>query len=174
MIRETYLEERSKEAAQLGNLQEERKLHNIITTEKSKDRARRLQFLRPIKKGSGGSRLTIETNTESDEGTLELRDIEQNVELETISMREIKQRSRISEKHLAMKSPLVNHLHFNGMAEYGNNILLGQTADTPHLDIHTKRYLQELAAITLSLPDQPQPIPMEEYTKEVGRTREET
>ena len=73
-----------------------------------------------------------------------------------------------------MKSPLVNHLHFDGMTEYGNGILLGGSADIPHLDIYTKRYLQELSAITSSLPDQAQPVSMKEYTKEVGRLREGT
>ena len=41
-IIETYLEERDKEAYQLVNLQEERKIHTLLATEKSKDRARRL------------------------------------------------------------------------------------------------------------------------------------
>ena len=70
-----------------------------------------------------------------------------------------------------MTTPLVNHLHFDGMTEYGNYIILRQAADIPHLDNHTKRYLQELAAITRPLPEQSEPIPLEEYTKEVNRLR---
>ena len=35
-IRETYLEERAKETAQLCNLQEESKIHNLLTAEKPK------------------------------------------------------------------------------------------------------------------------------------------
>ena len=61
-IRSTYLEERAKEAAQLGNLQEERKIHIILKNEKSKERAKRLRFIRTKQKGAGVSRLTIETN----------------------------------------------------------------------------------------------------------------
>ena len=49
----TYLEEISKEAARLGKLQEERKLHTLPTTEKARDREIFLQFLRPRQKGSG-------------------------------------------------------------------------------------------------------------------------
>ena len=66
-----------------------------------------------------------------------------------------------------MTSPLVNHLNLDGMTDYGNYILLGQAADIPHLENHTKRYLQELAALTRFLPGQSQPISVEEYTKEV-------
>ena len=54
-IRATYLEQRAKEAAQLVNIQEESKLHTLLTTEKSKDRARRPRFLKPIQKGAGVS-----------------------------------------------------------------------------------------------------------------------
>ena len=39
-------------------------------------------------------------------------------------MRDIEQYSRISEKYPAMKTPLVNHLNFDGMTKYGNPILL--------------------------------------------------
>ena len=85
-------------------------------------------------------------------------EVDQKGELETISMREIEQRIRISEKFLAMTLPLVNHLHFNGVTDYGNNILLGQAADIPHLEIYTKRYLQDLASLTCLLPNKAQPI----------------
>ena len=80
----------------------------------------------------------------------------------------------MSEKFPAMISPLVNHLHFDGITKYGNDILLVRAADIPHLDIHTKIYLQELSTLTCSLPDQAQPISLEEYTEEVGRLREGT
>ena len=56
---------------------------------------------------------------------------------------------------------LVNHLHFDGMTEYGNEIILGKAAGILHLDIHTKRYLQDLVEITRSLPDQAQTISLE-------------
>ena len=71
-----------------------------------------------------------------------------------------------------MTSPLVNHFHFNGMTDYGNGIIMEQAADIPHLDIYTKRYLQEIAALTRSLPDKYQPISLEEHTKEVNWIRE--
>ena len=86
--------------------------------------------------------LTIETNNVNNNGTTEIREVEQKVELETISTIEIEQRGIMSENSPAMTYPLVNHLHFDGMADYGNDILLGQAADIPHLDNHTKIYLQ--------------------------------
>ena len=49
-IRATQLEERVKEAAQIGNLQEEIQLHTIPTTKKDKDVARRLCLLLPQNK----------------------------------------------------------------------------------------------------------------------------
>ena len=60
-----------------------------------------------------------------------------------------------------MINPMVKHLHFDGMTEYGNGILLGQAADTPELYSHTKIYLHELATINRSLPDQAQHIYLE-------------
>ena len=57
-----------------------------------------------------------------------------------------------------MTFPLVKNFHFDGMLNYGNNILLGQAADILHLENHTKRRLQQLAALTRSLPDQVQQI----------------
>ena len=73
-----------------------------------------------------------------------------------------------------MTSPLVNHLHFNGMTDYGKNILLVQAEDIPHLDMYTKRYLQDIVYLTRSIPNKSQPIYLEEYTKEVNRPREGT
>ena len=35
-----------------------------------------------------------------------------------------------------MTTPLLNHIQFYGMNEYGNNIILGQAVDIPELDPH--------------------------------------
>ena len=59
----------------------------------------------------------------------------------------------------------MKHLHFNGMTDYGNKIIMGQAADILHMDSYTKSYLQEVAAPTRYLPDKYQPIYLEEYTK---------
>ena len=75
-------------------------------------------------------------------------------------MREIEQRIRMLENSLAITSPLVNQLHFDGMNDYGNNIILVQAADIPHLDNHTKIYLQELASLKRTLLDKYQPTPL--------------
>ena len=118
-----------------------------------------------LEKMAGVSRLTAETNTTNEKGTMELREVLKKGELETIYMREIEQRSRISEEKNSITSLLVNHLHFDGMNQYGNSILLGQAADTSHLEIHTKRYLQEIAPLTNSHPYQAPPISLEECIK---------
>ena len=71
-----------------------------------------------------------------------------------------------------MTSPLVKHLRFDGMTYYINNIILVQSANILHLGNHTKRYLQEIAAQTRSLPYKSQPISLEEYAIEANRLRE--
>ena len=37
-----------------------------------------------------------------------------------------------------MKKPLFNHLKFDDMTKYGNNILLGTEAEIFNIDLHTK------------------------------------
>ena len=64
-----------------------------------------------------------------------------------------------------MTTPIVNHLHFYGMKEFGNTILLGQASDIPDLNLHIKIYLQKLAEITRYLPNKAQPIYLEECIK---------
>ena len=71
-----------------------------------------------------------------------------------------------------MKTNLVKHLHFDVTDEYGNDIILGKVVDISELDLHTKIYLCEIAAINSSLHDQAQPISLEEYIKIFGRLRE--
>ena len=78
-------------------------------------------------------------------------------------MKETEQRIRISENSPAMTSPLVNQLHFDGINDYGNDIILGQATDIPHLDNHTKIYLWELATLTHTLPNEYQTISLKEY-----------
>ena len=68
-------------------------------------------------------------------------------------MKEIEQLSRMSEKYPAMTTPLVNHLHFDGMVEYGNTILLGQAVGISDLELYTKICLDKLAEKNRSLPD---------------------
>ena len=53
-------------------------------------------------------------------------------------MRETEQRSIVLEEYPAMTTPIVNHILFDGMAEYDNAILLGQASDIPEMDPHTK------------------------------------
>ena len=76
-------------------------------------------------------------------------------------MIEIEQCCRFSETSPVMVPPLVNHLHFDGMTEYGNIIILGIEADIPDLDPHTRRYINEIATTIHYIHDQAQPISLE-------------
>ena len=53
-------------------------------------------------------------------------------------MKEIEQHIRMSEYSNGTNPFLVNHLHFNGMTEYENAIILGTSEEIPDLDPHTK------------------------------------
>ena len=77
------------------------------------------------------------------------------------------------EKSPTMTTPIVKHPHFDGMAEYCNAILLGQAADIPKLDSHTKIYLHKLAAIACSLPDQAQKNPWKNISNKSGAYEKE-
>ena len=64
-----------------------------------------------------------------------------------------------------MTTPLVKHLHFYCMTDFGDTILLGQESDIPDLNLHIKIYLQKLAEISRYLPNKAQPIYLEECIK---------
>ena len=77
-----------------------------------------------------------------------------------ISMKDIEQHIIISEMLPGMippPPPLVNHLNFYGMADYGDNILLDLASEVPDLKPHTTT-LQYLASTTLLIPENSQTI----------------
>ena len=59
-------------------------------------------------------------------------------------MEDIIRSNPMPEKTPATIPPLINKLNFNGMAEYGNKVLLGTTSDIDNTDLHTKSYLRHL------------------------------
>ena len=69
-----------------------------------------------------------------------------------------KQLSIMSEKSPSTTTPLVNHLNFDDMAKYGNDILIVTAAEIPDLELHTKIYLHQLSTIPRSLTDHYQSI----------------
>ena len=83
----------------------------------------------------------------------ELREVEQKEGLVNIFMRDIEQRSRMSEKNLSMTTTLVKYLNFDGMTKYGNCILLGRVVGIYDIEPYTRRYLHQIASIKFSLPD---------------------
>ena len=68
-----------------------------------------------------------------------------------------------------MTTPLVEDLLFDGMTEYGDNLLLGTEKEEERGNPHTMNSLQNLKSITGTPPDKSTPIPMYNYTKVVKR-----
>ena len=62
-----------------------------------------------------------------------------------------------------MTTPLVNHINFDVMTKYGNNILLGTATEIPEFNIRTERYLNQLDKMKHYLLDHAQPISLEKY-----------
>ena len=60
-----------------------------------------------------------------EEDPQDIREVCHKSEFDNIPMKEIGQRSIIPEESPCVTPPLVNHLNFYGMANYGDNILLG-------------------------------------------------
>ena len=71
-----------------------------------------------------------------------------------------------------MIPPIIQHLYYNGMMEYGGRILLGTAHKIPEIEADTEKFLQKLAFITGVLPDKAKPISVEQYITEVNRLQE--
>ena len=80
----------------VGNHQEERKLHALLTADKTKERARHIFRLLTPQKGSGFSRITVKANATEEEYLKYIREVCNKAELEKISMKEICQCSIMS------------------------------------------------------------------------------
>ena len=59
-LKATYLEERAREIAKIGNTKEEARINSLLSTEKSREKARRLKFIYPISKEAVVNRLRIQ------------------------------------------------------------------------------------------------------------------
>ena len=70
--------------------------------------------------------------------------------------------------------PLIQHQGYNGMIDYGDQILLGTAQKIPELEADTNNFLQELVSITGSLSEKYEPLSLEQYVAEVNRLRETT
>ena len=84
-------------------------------------------------------------------------------------MKEIDNLSRMLEQSPAMIPPLIQHLEYNGMSDYGDQIILGTAHKIPELEADTNNFLQKLVSITGSLPDKAEPLSLEQYITEVNR-----
>ena len=70
--------------------------------------------------------------------------------------------------------PLIQHLEYNGITDYGDQIILGTAQKIPELEADTNNFLQKIVSITGSLPNKAYPLSLEQYITEVNRLREET
>ena len=73
----------------------------------------------------GVSRLTLYPELKSKGIAEEQREIKNRRELGEISTKEIYHHNRMSEKSPAMTPPLIEHVEYNSMEDYGDKILLG-------------------------------------------------
>ena len=83
-------------------------------------------------------------------------------------MKEIDHRSRMLEQFPSMTPPIIHHLEYNGMADYGDQTLLGTGQKIIELEADTNNFLQKLVSIIGSLPDKSEPLSFEEYISEVN------
>ena len=65
-------------------------------------------------------------------------------------MKEIENRSKLSENTLAMMSPLVNKLSYN-VIPYGNQLIMVAAPELMNINTHIKRYLNHLTAVRKAL-----------------------
>lgn len=181
-LRVTYLEDLAKQQAEKGNVLEVKRLHNLITVEKDRERSRRLKRLNPEKRRGGVTKLVVEEKKKvkhdggdkaaQDQTTT--REVTDKAELEDVALHEFNRRFRMSEPSPGMQPPLVNHLNYNGMTDYGDALLLGKAPELEGLDEYTTTYLSQLRAVDGHLPSPATPISFDEYTTEVNRLREGT
>ena len=77
----------------------------------------------------------------------------------------------MSKQSPAMNPPLIQHLEYNGMEEYGDQVILGTSQQITKLESDTNNFLQKLASITVSLPNRSKTISFEKYITKVNRLR---
>ena len=87
-------------------------------------------------------------------------------------MEEIGNNSRLSEKSPPMNSLLVNKLGYNGMTDWGDDILNGEDIGEEMGDVHTRNFLNHLKPVTGALPDSYTRITLDDYITEVNNPLE--
>ena len=77
-------------------------------------------------------------------------------------MKEINLRSRMLEYSPVMTPHIIEHLEYNDMKEYVDQIPLGKAQSIPELEVDTKSFLPKMVSITSSLPDKAEPFSFEQ------------
>lgn len=179
----TYMEERARELEAAGKGEEARILHTQIRTEKERERNQRLKRLRPRQRGVGVNKLVVKDTHLSPSQQIRVRtgrsepitrEVTDRAELEQLSMTEIGGRSRMSERTPGMIPPLVNLLHYDGITEFGDELLRGRAPTVEGIDDHTQAYLDQLKSVSGLLPEPASPVPFPHYVTAVNRLREGT
>eukprot|EP00957_Ditylum_brightwellii_P073237 5567294-Ditylum_brightwellii.AAC.1 len=81
------------------------------------------------------------------------KEIHEQKELEQVCMKEVANRSKMSEGTPPMISPLVDHLKYNSITNYADKILLGTAEPLPDIDEHTQLYFDQLKAVKGVFPE---------------------
>ena len=89
LIRSRFLEEGARHLAESGNFLEETKINHLISTEKNKERARRLITLKPRISGTGVGRFEIQNEESSESENITYTEVVKKEYLERESMKEI-------------------------------------------------------------------------------------
>ena len=89
-------------------------------------------------------------------------------------MKEIGNKSRMSENTPLTTSPLMKNNKYNRITPFWNQLLLVTAPDITSLDQQIKRYLKQIQTILISLPSKATKISSSYYLEEVNRLMETT
>lgn len=180
----TYLEELVKAEERKGNVSEVNRLHTLLTRAKAKEMAARLRRIKQSELRTGVSLATVERPVLDansmpvldDNGDPVMRSETAVTQPEVVSVciKEVGRGSRMSKDTHPMKEPLVKHLHYHGMTDYANDILLGTATPLFDPDDPVQKLLDQLEAVNGGPPSEAKPIPFLEYLDEVKLVREKT
>ena len=184
VARTTEFEEKAQDHKNRGEWEEAKLIHAKLTREKQREQAARLRQLK-AKEDRGGVRSVLTEHKQVDnKGDLIIgadgkavtitKEIHEQKELEQVCMKEVSNRSRMSEGTPPMISPLVDLLKYNSITDYADKILLGTAELLPDIDEHTQLYLDQLKAVKGVLPEKAEPAPFSQYCREVNKLRERT
>ena len=130
--------------------------------------------MKPISKGSGLNRISIEIPDTEEEGHIMQKDITLSSELEKSTMEKIGNKRRLLEKYLTMMYTLVNKLGYNDMKAWEEDILTVSDIGVEMGDVNTTTFLENLMSVIGAIPESASLITVLDYITEVNHLREST